>query len=742
MPEKHLRFHSTNGKRRLLIVSDRTGQVQPRIDFLLERYELLFAPGNEEAIAAIIRHRDTLSLVILDIDRYHSISMEILKKMKEDPGLSGLPLIIMSENKDKEADWLFMGAMDFIPKPYPSKRVILARIQRAIELSEDREIISLTERDPMTGLFSREYFYRYAVQFDAYHKSMAMDAIVVDVNHFRMINERFGRNIGDEINRQIGANLRGSVAEDGGIVCRRNGDTFLIYCPHRDDYAEILEKAAVIPAHKDINVRLRMGVYPNVDKSLEIERRFDHAKMASDTRRGNYYNRIGFYDKELHDAEIRSEHLLEGFEEAIRQEQFKVYYQPKFDIRRGEPVLNSAEALVRWVHHELGMIRPDQFIPLFEENGLITQMDTYVWRRVARQMAVWKEKYGKLIPVSVNVSRIDMYDPDFVSGITALVREYGISPEEFLLEITESAYTQDSDQIIENVKNLRNAGFLIEMDDFGSGYSSLNMISTLPIDVVKLDMQFIRSAFKTQKDTRMLEAVIGIADSLNVPTIAEGVETEAQLNALRAMGCDIGQGYFFSKPVPPEDYEHFIEVRMEIEEEEEPVELSHRAPHLSLQDYSYDYLRDSLTGLYNANAFRMLVKDADKYHTALLVIEVAEAEHILERKGQLAAEIVVKHVGDVLRQSFRSVDHICRIDSTRFGIIMSRVDSSLRIQLKRKIDSINEVLRHPEADIPGVTLSVGVAFADRKNPEGSILEDAETALARLKDSGEDGCEMY
>ena len=305
-----------------------------------------------------------------------------------------------------------------------------------------------------------------------------------------------------------------------------------------------------------------MGVYENVDKTLDIERRFDRAKMAADTVRGSFTKNIGIYDSALHEKELYSERLIEDFYTAVEEKQFQVFYQPKFDIRPETPVLASAEALVRWFHPSLGMISPGEFIPLFEDNGLIQTLDRYVWETAADQLRLWKEKYGFIVPVSVNVSRIDMYDPRLVETFQKILSVNGLTPAEFLLEITESAYTQDSEQIIETVNLLRSLGFSIEMDDFGTGYSSLNMISTLPIDALKLDMQFIRTAFSQNRDTRMLEVIIDIADYLSVPTIAEGVETKDQLQALKAMGCDIVQGYYFSKPVPHEEFKQFLVKRV------------------------------------------------------------------------------------------------------------------------------------------------------------------------------------
>lgn len=221
-------------------------------------------------------------------------------------------------------------------------------------------------------------------------------------------------------------------------------------------------------------------------------------------------------------------------------------------------MLSSAEALVRWSHPTLGMISPGKFIPLFEEDGLIAQLDEFVWRRSAETISDWKKRLGISVPVSVNLSRAEMYDPGLIDTMEKITGDNGITTKDMYLEITESAYVSDSDQIVERVKALREHGFFIEMDDFGSGYSSLNMISELPVDALKLDMMFIRSAFDKHNDTRMISIVIDIADYLGVPVIAEGVETEEQYLALKKLGCTIIQGYYFSKPVPAGEFEKFL----------------------------------------------------------------------------------------------------------------------------------------------------------------------------------------
>lgn len=258
-------------------------------------------------------------------------------------------------------------------------------------------------------------------------------------------------------------------------------------------------------------------------------------------------------EKEVFDA-----HLLQDFETAIEQKQFTVNYQPKFNIKGDKPVLCSAEALVRWIHPEIGFVRPDLFIPLFEENGLVTKLDRYVWEESAKQIRKWKEELGITIPVSVNVSRIDIAAPDMTDFITKIVKENGLSPAEYMLEITESAYTSDSKHIVEVVENLRSLGHKVEMDDFGSGYSSLNMLTSMPIDVLKMDRAFVRNIQPGNKEMKLVELVLDIAKNLGVSVVAEGVETEEEYKMLKDAGCDIIQGYYFSKPVPPSDFSKFV----------------------------------------------------------------------------------------------------------------------------------------------------------------------------------------
>ena len=552
-------INAKNRKKPVLIVEDDFVNRELLNAYLQQEYEILCAETAEEALRIIHGNSETLSLVLLDLNLPGMKGLDLLREIKKDIDLSRIPVIVLTSDTESEVDSLNAGASDFIPKPYPRHEIILARVRRSIELSENKDLIRWTERDQLTGLYNREYFYRYAEIYDTFHQDEATDALVLDVSHFRVMNERFGRAYADEVLKRIGAELFRIVRSNGGIACRREADTFQVYCPHMTDYAPLARQVTAAACGEDKGrVRIRVGVCPRVDKTVDMERRFDHAKSAADTLRNSFSESVAVYDESLREGEAYAERLLDDFRSALAQKQFAVYFQPKYGIRSPKPVLCGAEALVRWQHPELGMIPPGRFIPLFESNGLIRELDHYVWREAAAQIGDWRKRLGCSVPVSVNVSRIDMMDPDLADTFCRLVEENGLSFDDLHLEITESAYTEDSEEIIRVVSGLRARGFKIEMDDFGAGYSSLNMITKLPIDALKLDMVFIRTAFYETGNTGILKIMLDISRYLSVPMIAEGVETEEQMLTLQGLGCDIVQGYYFARPMPAKDFEAYL----------------------------------------------------------------------------------------------------------------------------------------------------------------------------------------
>ena len=742
MSEARAAFRPSIEKRRILLVEDEYVNREILQMILRDAYEVIPAATGAEALEVIRAQYGTLSLILLDLNLPDIHGLDVLREVKSDARYARLPVVVMTADSDAEVECLTLGAIDFIPKPYPRHEVILARVLRTIELSEGQDILRWTERDQLTGLYNRDFFYRYAIQLDAHHADAPTDAILMNIHRFHTINDRYGRSYGDELLRRIGEKLLEIVVGSGGIAGRGEGDTFLIYCPHRTDYDALLEQVTshvngAEPGFSEGRARIRMGVYANADKSLDIDRRFDRAKIAADNAKGSYAGAVGIYDAALHRTELLEEQLIEDFPRAIREGQFDVCYQPKFAVQPDVPVLSSAEALVRWRHPKLGMVSPGVFIPLFEKNGLIFQLDRYVWARAAAQIREWKAGLGIRLPVSVNVSRIDLYEPKLIDLLREIPEQNDLSPRDLLLEITESAYTEDSEQLVEKVRLLREIGFRIEMDDFGSGYSSLNMLSVLPIDALKLDMQFIRSAFKERKDTRLLEAMMQMAASFGVPTIAEGVETAEQVLTLKTMGCDFIQGYYFSRPLPAAEFGGFL-----LKHRPAPVGAAPKKKNLQRDRFTYDALHDPLTGLYNYSAFDTLFYDSDRDHIAVLIAQIDGYARLKQSLGREAADRIVRLAADALKRSFRSVDHICRLKEDEFAVIITRITGEQKDLIVSKFMRVSRLPGTEEAGLPAVSLRAGIAFSDRENPEGDVFRDADTALTRLRNGGQAGCSVF
>ena len=424
---------------------------------------------------------------------------------------------------------------------------------------EGRQIISETEHDHLTGLYSWNFFLVYANRLCREHPEQPRDAVVMNIERFHSINALHGRDFGDKVLRELGDEISRFAEETGSIASRYEADRFDIYSPHREDWQAQLERfqARMDKLFHNANISLRMGVKP-WQKDMEPVTQFDLARTACNKMRGTFKTQAAIFDAEMEKRENRDQRLLNDLNRALEKGELEVYYQPKYDIQAEHPRLSSAEALVRWRHPELGLLSPADFVPLFEQSGQITELDNYVWKEAARQIATWRSRHGVVMPVSVNLSRVDVFDPNLMEILDGIIARNELQAGDLKLEVTESAYTENAEQLIQVIEELRAKGYEIEMDDFGSGYSSLNMLSSMPIDVLKMDIAFIRNIERNEKDFRLVELIVDIARSLKVPVIAEGVETAGQLNLLRNAGCNLVQGYYFSAPLPAAEFERKI----------------------------------------------------------------------------------------------------------------------------------------------------------------------------------------
>lgn len=552
-------------KRTVLIVEDELVN-QQLLGFILRgSYNVIFAKNGQEAIDILHSGEYRVSMILLDILMPVMDGITFLRLAAEDERIRSIPIIVLTSDNEMELEAFQLGAMDFIKKPYDMPDIILARVRRIIEFVEDREIIKDVEHDPLTRLYNRSFFFEYTRRLMDSEKDRSFDMLAVDVDRFRIANEVYGRAFGDQVLCALADGIREILQEQMGIGCRADADLFYILLEHGTDLNDILERirSCVRDGEHQSILRIRMGAYCQIGAEHPVSWYAEAAGSACDSIRGNYQTDVMAYDEALHQRELMNERLIADVDTAIEERQFIVYFQPKYAVQGDRPVLVSAEALVRWIHPELGFVSPGAFIPLFEENGLISKVDNYVWREAARQLCVWKKQYGLNLQVSVNVSRKDLFNGSLCDQLKDIVSENGLKVDDLVLEVTESAYSQDTAQMLQAVKSLRDAGFKIEMDDFGSGYSSLNMLCLMPIDALKIDMKFVRNIVSSKTGYRIVELVVEMARALNVPTIVEGVEDQEQYELVRRVGCDVVQGYYFSKPVDAAGFEKLIEKEME-----------------------------------------------------------------------------------------------------------------------------------------------------------------------------------
>lgn len=565
-----LKVSSIQMPREVLVVDDYETNRHILGNILADGYEVMYATDGKEALEIMRSRADTLSIVLLDLIMPVMTGFEVLEVVRDDDQLNDIPIIVLTAERDAELEALQLGAADFITKPFDVHEVVLARVARIIELSEGRQLISAAEHDQLTQLYNRNFFFEYANRLAQHRSELRLDAIVINIEQFHSVNDLSGRDFGDKVLCAIADEIRAFLATAEGIASRFEADHFYIYCAKQDDYRALLDRIQhkVNELSPNVNIHVRMGVQPWWE-GLEPVVMFDRARTACNSVRGNFQRPLKVYDEAMYRREQLNQRLLNDLRVAVEQKQFKVFYQPKYNVQCDPPRLSSAEALIRWQHPDLGMVYPGDFVPLFEGNGLIGIVDGYVCQEAVKQVVQWRQDYGITLPVSVNLSRSDVFDPTLVNTLTHLVEDNGLGFSDIKLEVTESAYADNAALVLNTINTLRNVGFNIEMDDFGSGYSSLNMLSDMPFDVLKMDMRFVRNIEKSKIDLHLVKLILDIARYLDVVVVAEGVETQGQLELLRDAGCDLVQGYYFSKPLPPQEFEEFIVRELRLAQEDE-----------------------------------------------------------------------------------------------------------------------------------------------------------------------------
>ena len=547
-------------KKTILIVDDEEINRDILSSILHKDFHVLEANDGKEALDILNKGNHKIDLVLLDVFMPMD-GREVLKIRKQNPNLKKVPFIVCTSDKNIEKECFHLGANDFIKKPYENPDIIVARVKRMIELYEDRSILKEVERDKLTDLYNIEFFKKYAKQFDSSYPDLPKDMVLISINRFRLINELYGRDVRDKILVAIAKELREYISNYNGLLGKDIESEFAIYCEHRDNYDDLPTRLidAVKETIDGINISFRIGVYPFVDAELDKEIVIDRTKDTANSLANDFNKSIAIYNSDNQTKTLYREELINAFPTALKEEQFKLFFQPKYGIHGDKPVLSSAEVLIRWVSPKFGFVSPGEFINLFEENGLIGKLDSYIMEKAAEYMSAWKKKYGIDIPLSVNLSRVDIYKPNLVEEIISYVDSNKVPRDKYYIEITESAFVEDTKSVTEILDKIRNCGFKVEIDDFGSGYSSFGALADLPFDVLKIDMQFIRAMEKNPKVKDIIKMIINLAKMMNSITVSEGVETKEQYDFLKENGCDVIQGYYLSKPLPLQDFELLLE---------------------------------------------------------------------------------------------------------------------------------------------------------------------------------------
>lgn len=540
--------------------------------------------NSPEGMFPWLKHTKDLVIILVNSDcllnQGHNEIDKLLDLLKIEPILGVNPVIAISNNdnpKKSDIEELVLEkgfAADILTLPCNEKYASL-KLKNIISIYQSRykiemdflakqehenrkRLISLQAIDKETGIFNREAFSRRTEELIRSNPDKNYIVVRWDIDRFKVYNDTFGVRAGDALLRAIGKSYIDRNLQS--VVYGHWGSDHFIMCMEEKSFSGVAVHKYIseqISLYRpDFEFVVRMGVYRVTDPNLNVTLMADRAFMAMKSIKKDFEKRIAYYDDSMRDQMMEEQELITAMEPAIQNEEFQIYFQPQYNYATGK--MTGAEALVRWVHPKKGMISPVKFIPLFEQNGFICHLDEYIWDKVCKFIRKWIDNGLKMVPVSVNISRRDIYNPKLCDFIINLTNKYEINPSMLRLEITESAYMEEPAQLIRVVEKLKNAGFVIEMDDFGSGYSSLNTLKDVPVDILKLDLKFLSSdkndGASNKRGGSIMTSIVRMAHWLNLPIIAEGIETVEQAEFLKSIGCYTMQGFLFSRPIPEADF--------------------------------------------------------------------------------------------------------------------------------------------------------------------------------------------
>ncbi|MBO6303576.1 MAG: EAL domain-containing protein [Selenomonadaceae bacterium] len=547
------------------------GEEKELADILSINYEITNAKTPEDALNAV--SKGNIDAVVAPYTEGDVALIPLLTQ-----GANGkIPLFVISEgNEAHEKTALEYGATDILAKPFHEK-IVLNRVKNALNAGDNswekamgeaqgleiQKLQKAMEMDPLTGLLNRASFYKKCAEI-LKNTDKQYSVVYFDISCFKVLNDLFNMDTGNLVLTTAGVYFQ--TIDKDALAARFDADHFLLFIEtEKLDMDRVMYDLDRHIETLNINHKIRFfaGIYNVTDKTVPINNMCDGAHIALNKIKGSYVTRYAYYDKSLREIVIREQTLVRDMEIALVEKQFKVFMQAIYDTK--EKRITAAEALVRWEHPTLGQVPPNDFVPLFERNGFVVRLDRYVWEEVAKFLRAEWDSFGKVIPVSVNVSHLNFYNRDLLDYLLSLVEKYELEPSMIKLEIMETAYMDEPEKIIAMINEFRAHGFEVMLDDFGSGHSSLSMLKNLPVDVLKIDISFTQEAGSSKRVNAILKFIMNLSEELKMDVIVEGVETKEQLEVIQKLGCHQIQGYYFGKPMPKDDFMRTLDEQFERE---------------------------------------------------------------------------------------------------------------------------------------------------------------------------------
>lgn len=559
-------------KRPIMLIVDNIALTRSSLRQLFQADYVIIEASDVQSALQVIESQP-VNIVLVDLSMPVMNGYELINILKSNNQYRGIPIVAMAaySDGDSEVRAMEMGAADFITKPFNPTivrcriRNVMARAEnelRKIEgMAKDQQLVEMcrmVENDSLTDIYNRETFYRKTAELMRSNVNIEYAIVYLDISCFKVINDLFRIETGNLI-LETAAYYFKVVTERKGLCARIEADHFVLCLPAKDlDIEALLAGVDSTIASLGIShsIKFYAGVYNVENVFLPVDQMCDRAHMALNKVKGNYINRYSYYDKSMRAQFLEEQMIVRDMEFALQEHQFCIYMQPVYNLHTNHIV--SAEALVRWQHPVKGIISPAKFIPVFEHNGFIIKLDRFVWEEVCKFLNR-QQQSGQAVPISVNVSRLNFYNRDLLDFLLMLVKKYNLPTNMLKLEVTETAYTENPHQLMGIVREFREHGFPVLMDDFGCGYSSLNMLKDLPVDVLKIDMAFVQELEKSSRANAIMKSIVGMAKNLDMGIIVEGVETKTQIDFLAGIGCENIQGYYFSKPLPVAEFVGLLE---------------------------------------------------------------------------------------------------------------------------------------------------------------------------------------